>query len=235
MPGYHSRMMITGAPPANRRLAADMEAPQATRMRRARWRSPQLVAGILLVLVSTVVGVRVVAGVDESVPVLVAVRDLNPGLPLTDDLVEVRRVVLQGGHELYQTGPVGSGYVVQREVRAGELVPISSLAVAEELAEGDGATRVMALAVPSAEAPAGLSAGDVVDVWLTPAGEGQAELVASALTVTNAGTEGTFGVSGGQVAVTVAVRASDDDQLEEMVGRLVTGSRDGRIYLSRLP
>ncbi|NED97314.1 hypothetical protein G1H11_18610 [Phytoactinopolyspora alkaliphila] len=228
-------MVIIGAPPAARGPAADMDAPQATRLRRARWRNPQLLAGVLLVLVSTVAGVRIVAGADDTVPVLVAVRDLSPGLPLTGELVEVRQVALRDAHEMYVPGPVRGDYVLRREVSAGELLPVSAVATADELAGGAGSLRLLALAVPSGEAPAGLGTGDVVDVWLTPEGEGEAELAASSLTLASAGADGTFGVSGGQTAVTVAVEATGEEPLEELVGRLVAASRDGRIYLSRLP
>lgn len=211
-----------------------MESAHATRLRRARWRSPQLVLGVLLVLISTVAGVRIVAGADDTVPVWVAVRDLNAGMPLTDDLVEIRHVVIDGGPGVYHSGEVDESHVVQRDVRAGELIPRTAVAAADD-GPGTQAVRLLTVALPSAEVPAALGVGDAVDVWLAPAVDGEAELAAPRLTVTDAGGTGTLGMSGSHTAVTVAVRADDDAGLDALVGRLIAGSRDGLIYLSRHP
>ena len=86
----------------------DVSSPQAARLVRSRWLDPRLVTGLLLVLGSVVVGTRVVAAADDTVPVLVAAADLAPGQPLTATMVETR----QGGRAesldgLYHTGEVG--------------------------------------------------------------------------------------------------------------------------------
>ena len=47
----------------------DLPTPTATRLRRPSWRDSRLLVGVLLVLVSTVLGSVVVARADDRVPV----------------------------------------------------------------------------------------------------------------------------------------------------------------------
>lgn len=228
-------MTINGGTDTLRRSTPELAAPPAMRVRRPRWRHPQLVIGALLVLISVVVGVRVVAAADDTIAVLVASKDLSPGQPLTAELVETRQVGIDGAEQLYYTERLGQGEVVVRHVRAGELVPRSAVAAAADVATGEDAVRFVTLAVPIAEAPAGLSAGDTVDVWVTPAGTGKAKRLAAGLTVTDASSGGALGISGSHATVTLAVRAAAEDDLGELVGGLIATSRDGRVYLSKLP
>ena len=100
-----------------------------------RWLDLRLVTGLLLVLGSVVLGTRVIAAADDTVPVLVAATDLAPGQSLTTTMVETRQVGLAESLEgLYHTGQVGDGYVVVRLVSAGELLPRSAVAVVTDTA-----------------------------------------------------------------------------------------------------
>jgi hypothetical protein len=196
-----------------------------------------LVAGVLLVLGSVVVGARVIAAADQTVPVLVATTDLAPGQPLTGAMVEMRDVVLDGNLDLYYTGDVGAGYVVVRTVSEGELLPRSAVAASTDSA----ATRYVTVAVPAAEVPTGLAAGAVVDVWRTPPEQSEERAATSLLdgvtvTAADSGGGGLTG-SGGQARVTLAVsaeaRAGTD--LDESMAQLLAAARDGLVYLTRVP
>ncbi|WP_129667418.1 SAF domain-containing protein [Phytoactinopolyspora endophytica] len=234
-------MMINNGVDTLSEGAVELDAPAASRVRQARWRNPQLIVGVLLVLVSTVVGVRVVSAAGDTVPVLAAAQDLAPGQPLTGDMVQTRQVALEGDHDRYYTGEVDEGDVVSREVRAGELLPKSAVVGADEVASGSDALRLVTVSVPTAELPAGLSSGDAVDVWVTPLSDGDAVRLAGGMTVTEADTGGALGVNGSNATVTLAARGhggGDDDSegdIDELVGELIAASRDGRIYLSQRP
>ncbi|NEE02461.1 SAF domain-containing protein [Phytoactinopolyspora halotolerans] len=223
-----------------------LDAPAAHRVRQMRWRNPQLIIGVLLVLVSTVVGARVVSAAGDTVPVLAAAEDLAPGQPLSAELVQTRHVALDGDDGRYFTGDLGAGHVVAREVRAGELVPASAVMDADEVASGGAAVRFVTVSLPATEMPARLSSGDMVDVWLTPAADGAAERLAAGVTVTEADTGGALGVSGSSATVTLAVRGDGGENgdegdeessrsVDELVGELIAASRAERIYLSQLP
>jgi hypothetical protein len=98
--------------------------------------------------------------------------------------------------------------------------------------------RYVTMPVASSEVPAGLGAGAIVDVWLTPtdAGTGaSATRLAEGVSVTGAsGGSSSFGETGGHMRVTIALAAEDGD-LDELTARLVAAARNGEVYLTTLP
>lgn len=216
---------------------ADHASPPAARVGTPRWLDLRLMVGVLLVLGSVAVGARVVGAADDTVPVLVAAEDLTVDRPLTAGLVQTRQVLLEDGLARYLSGDVPEGYVMVRPVAAGELVPRSAVAPADEVAED---LRYVTVALPAAELPAGLRPGRVVDVWVAPDGDAVgavAEPLLDGVTVTDVGGDsGGLGVSGTEHAVTLAVTPGvAADTLDEAVARLVAAARDARVYLAAVP
>ncbi len=99
------------------------------RLRKPSWRDSRLIAGVLLVLAATVLGSLVVARADDRVPVYVASDTLLPGDRLSADRLERREVQLDDPMPAYLRADraVPSGSFLAREVRRGELVPMSAL------------------------------------------------------------------------------------------------------------
>ena len=216
-------------------LGQDPSSPPATRLVRPRWLDPRLVTGLVLVLGSVVVGTKVIAAADDTVPVLVATTDLAPGQPLTASMVETRQVGLAAGLDLYHTGEVGDGYVVVRPVSAGELLPRSSVAVAADT----GALRYLTVAVPVTEVPVGLGPAAVVDVWRVPPEQAEdrtAERLLADVSVTAVDADGGgLAGSGGVARITLAVAAGTGTDVEQAVAGLVAAARDGLVYLVQVP
>jgi hypothetical protein len=216
--------------PGRNVLPDDLSSPTATRLVPRRWLSARMVVGVLLVLLSVVVGVRVVSAADETVPVLVAAVDLAPGQPLTADLVEVRQVRLEHGLDAYLTGDVGSGYVVARPVGSGELLPRAAISPAADAVD----TRYVTLALDASELPHGLTAGDVVDVWLTPPDDDPAAtLLLSSVSVT-AASAGGGALTGTSRHAQVTLAITGDD-VKDVTAQLVAAARAARVYLAALP
>src|SRR3954469_23985996 len=71
--------VTTSAAPVGSTLAS----PPARRVNRPRWFDLRLLTGVLLVLVSVIIGARVVAASDSSEPVWAAAHDLAAGTQLT--------------------------------------------------------------------------------------------------------------------------------------------------------
>ena len=67
----------------------ELPAPAANRLPRARWLDARLLVGLLLVLLSVVLGAKLVADADERVRVWSLTRDLGPDVTLTEDDVDV--------------------------------------------------------------------------------------------------------------------------------------------------
>ncbi|MCW2606555.1 MAG: hypothetical protein JWO60_1248 [Frankiales bacterium] len=146
--------------------------PKANRLASPSWLDTRLVLGVLLVLVSVVVGARVLSSASTTQAVLVAKRDLPAGATLTAEDLEVEEVRLDEEQtRRLLRAPDGEnryvGSVVRRPVDAGEFVPLTALRVAAETED-----RQFTLNVEVGHFPPGLAPGDVVDVYVTPVTDG---------------------------------------------------------------
>lgn len=138
--------------------------PRANRLGQPRWLDGRLVLGVLLVLVSVLVGAKVLAGADTSQQVWVASHDLAPGTVVTDGDLRTGQVRLFGSSSRYVAGGKPLGYVVTRDVGAGELLPRASL----ERPGGQLARRDVTVPVAAGHLPPDLAHGQQVDVYVTP-------------------------------------------------------------------
>lgn len=202
--------------------------PSARRLTPPRWLDLRLVVGVILVAVPVAVGARVMAASDDALPVLVAAADLAPGQQLTSDLVETRDVQLGENHSQYLTD-VGTGQVVVRAVGRGELLPVAAVADEAET----GALRYVTLPLPGTEAPSGLAAGDLVDIWRVSSDDSgeTVRLLADVSVVGVSSSSGGLADSAGQVRVTVAL-VDGDEELDVVTGELVSAARAGLVYLT---
>lgn len=146
-------------------VPAPLGVPRANRLRAPSWLDGRFVLGVLLVLVSVVVGARVLAGADAAERVYVAARDLAPGTEITAaDLRPVRVRLFEAGQRYVSAaGPPPLGYLVDRPLAAGEFVPRAALRAGPPSDQ-----RLVSLPVQPNHYPAGLQHGDLVDVYLTP-------------------------------------------------------------------
>lgn len=204
-----------------REHAEQLSPPAAARVRRFRWRDVRLWVGLALIIVSMVVGARLLSGPDGSVTVWRAARDLPVGATPAVEPVTVRLGDAVGDY-LPVDLPVDGRMVLP--VPAGALLPARAVgaAVADDV-------RLVTVPVDPLHAPVTLEAGDRVDVWATPSDGGlmgRPELVLPAITVVNADRE-TVG-AGGEVAVILQVP-------QARVGDLVAAMRSGVIDLSAVP
>ena len=145
--------------------------PRASRLATPGWLDGRLVLGVLLVLVSVVVGARVLSAADRSTLVYAVNKDLTAGSVLqADDLVPVRVRLFDNAAEYVAVGAdVPTGYVVRRAIGNGELLPLEALYSADE----DVDYRQVTVPVEVGHLPPGLPADVQVDVWVTPEAAGQ--------------------------------------------------------------
>lgn len=231
----------TVTPPAADGLLAPVSTPPARRLATPRWLDTRLVLGVLLVLVSVLVGARVLAGADRSQLVWSTSRALAPGSVLTQaDLVPAQvRLFDSAGLYLDASQPAPVGYVATRGLGPGELVPSEAL----RLPGDDVDFRLVTVLVEVGHVPPDLTDGQQVDVWLTPSREpgvapeqptapalatGGAEVVLSGVTVSAGPAAAGFGAGASSVPVVLQVRPQD-------VGTLLSAVALGRIDLVRVP
>ncbi|MGB8652696.1 MAG: SAF domain-containing protein [Mycobacteriales bacterium] len=208
--------------------------PAASRLAAPSWRDGRLVLGVLLVLVSVLVGAKVLAGADAAQQVWVAARDLAPGTVLGADDLHPGRVRLFGASERYLAGGKPVGYVVQRGVSAGELLPAGALAPPGALV----ARRDVTVPVPAGHLPPDLTRGDQVDVYVTPDDKAarrvgstvplSPRLVLRAVTVARVVRSSGLGSSGQDQPVVLSVDPAD-------VLTLVQAMGEGHLDLVRVP
>lgn len=214
--------------------------PKAARLAAPGWFDGRLVLGVLLLLVSVVVGARVLSGADRSQLAWATTGDLAVGSQLADsDLTPVRvRLFDSIDRYLDAAGPPPVGYVVRRGLGAGELLPRDALSLPE-----DGAFRLVTVPLEAGHFPPDLADEQEVDVWVTPertgsaapaaAGVGPLELrgaqvVLLRVAVAAGPPEDSF--SSGGTASPVVLRVKEAD-----VGRLVSAMSLGRLDLVRVP
>lgn len=152
--------------------------PKANRLAAPGWLDTRLVLGVLLVLVSVVVGARVLSAADRSQTVWAAARDLAPGAQLGPADVVVLRVRLFGNAQQYVSG-AGTpplGYVLRRGVGARELLPYAALSKPGQ----DVSFRYVTVPVGRGHLQPDLVSGTQVDVYVTPQARAGSAAAASA-------------------------------------------------------
>lgn len=209
---------------------SDLPTPTASRLPRARWLDARLLVGLLMVLLSVVVGAKVFADADERVQVWSMTRDLGADSPLTGDDVEAAAVRLDDVAGSYVSATEDlDGLVLTRPLGRGELLPVSAVAPAGSLDQRRVVIEVDRFGV------AGLARGRVVDLYVvraTAADESAAppELVLAGVTVgedVRSG-GGAFGGSGARTGVTLLV---DQEEVPDLIDAVANGS----VYVVQVP
>lgn len=143
--------------------------PRTARLEHRPWRDPRLVLGVLLVLVSTVLGAAAVAAASSSTSYWAVRSDVRAGDPVkrTDlvraeahipedadrDLVATDETLPARLDELVWARDVGDGALVSREAL---------------VSRRGGSVTELPLTVTAGAAPTDLQRGDRVDVWVGP-------------------------------------------------------------------
>jgi len=208
---------------------AVVTSPQARRIRTER-RDLRLAIGVGLVVVSVVLGAKLLSTAGDRVPVWTAKQALAAGTTLrADDVVAVSVAADNLASYLPQSSDV-TGKVLARDVGAGELVPTAALTDS-----ATGARRLVTVPVDPLHAPPGLARGERVDVYVSPkdgASVGQdgvtvlPTLVLAGALVADPGSVDTAGTSS-QIGVVLDVAAKDAD-------RAVAAARGGDVDLVRV-
>lgn len=235
-----------GQPPPSA-PAGSAPSPSAARLAVPAWLNARSVAGLLLVLATTLLGARVLAAADDTQNVWVAARDLAPGSTLAQGDLEPAQVrLLEQGDRYLLAGDAGPlGYVLQAPLVRGELVPRSGLVRPDDPGRP---LRDVSVPVEPGHLPGDLRAGQQVDVYVTAGAPGRAgapaaatpsgapaapapasggtRLVLQGVTVTARPVDG--GVGARASGVVLSVPAGE-------VGALVTAVQGGAIDLVRVP
>jgi hypothetical protein len=211
--------------------------PRADRLGAPSWLDGRLVLGVVLVLVSVLLGAKVLAGADSSQAVWVAAHDLAPGTVLADADLRTGKVRLFGTSGHYVAGAKPVGYVVHRGVSSGELLPVDALGAPG----ADVSRREVTVPVQVGHLPPDLTRGEQVDVYVTPDDKAARRttpargtdpyaprLVLRAVTVARVVRAGGLGTSGQDQPVVLSV---DPSQVIAVVQALA----DGRVDLVRVP
>ncbi|GAA0321274.1 flagellar protein FlgA [Kineococcus aurantiacus] len=140
--------------------------PRARRVSAPSWRDPRLLVGLLLVLVSVVVGATVVGRARDTTGVWALTRPVGAGRSITTEDLRVVQVHLDpatlAGYVPAGTDP-SRGAVALRGLAAGELLPVGALGRV-----GDLTSRPVTVPVEG-NVPQGVAVGALVDVWVVPA------------------------------------------------------------------
>ncbi|WP_163547578.1 SAF domain-containing protein [Candidatus Frankia nodulisporulans] len=203
--------------------SAPPTSPPARRITRRRWRDSRLLVGVLLVLVSVVVGARLFATADSSRQWVVARGDLPAGhVVVAGDLGTVSaRLDGTTSGRYYPGARVGdlTGATLARPVNAGEFVSGGDFAGRDR-----PATRLVPVIVKAGRLPA-LESGDHVDIYVFQAGAAAAGGTPAGTSGGDAtGTNGTNGTAAPAVGAGAETLALHDVEFVEME-KLASGDR----------
>lgn len=141
---------------------AELPKPTAARLRKPSWRDSRLVVGLVLVLLSMAIGAKVIASVNDTVPMYAAAAALVPGQPVGQK--DVKRVDVQlganKGRYVAADHDIAANTFALRDIRPGELLPRSALGT-----KADVNLKPVSVPVDGGGA-AQLTAGSIVDVWV---------------------------------------------------------------------
>jgi hypothetical protein len=156
-----------------------LPSPPAHRLRPPRWLDARLGAGIALVLVSVVVGARMVSAAGATTRVYAATTELAAGSQLAPgDVTTVRtRLFANGRNYVDAGGPSPVGRVLLRPVGRGELLPVGAVA---DLS-ATPATRLVTVPLSRLHVPPDVEHGALVDVFATYVDAGQPSRTAALL------------------------------------------------------
>lgn len=196
--------------------------PPAARTSRAWWRDGRVLAGIALIVVSMLIGARLLSSGDDTVTAWQVTRDLAPGAVVSsDDVVAV--AIPAGVAGAYAAGDGLPTAPIDRPLLAGELLPAP--------VEVDAAdARWVTVPVEPLHAPVDLAPGERVDVWATDGADlGQVPapvLVLEGVLVSEVSVDG-VGL-GGEYGVVLQIDPS-------AAAPLIAAARSGGIDLVRVP
>lgn len=210
-PGRKPCMAIWRGPANRGRMSKPRSGPgggPAQRIRARGWRDPRLAFGLVLVLVTTIIGAQLFRTHDRSVGYWALAGPVKAGESVVvDDLVEVQVQLSGATRERYlRSDEIAAGdlnsRIWVRDLRAGGLIPPDALADPEAKHDSQ-----LPLAVEDGALPADLQRGDVVDVWVGPdegdAPGDSAEAVLRGATVLSAGQSHELGAATRTVLVEV--------------------------------
>lgn len=196
--------------PSSRSAPPTRTAPTA-RWRRPTWRDPRLAGGIALVGAAVALGSWAVGAAAETSQVYALSQDVAPGTDLRAEGVLTLVSANPGTGAYVGAGELPQDAVASRSLSAGELLPASAVASAQDITARPVVLEV-ASGLPSTTGP-----GDYADLWLLPdpqaAGGGQqqaqATMVARGLVISRIGESGTGLL--GATSTSVEVRVAEED------------------------
>jgi hypothetical protein len=209
---------------------SELPTPAASRLRQPSWLDGRLVVGVVLVLLSVVVGAKIIASSDRYDVVWAASRDISPGTTLLKgDLVRVKvKFKDHGGLYVSAQGPSPAGRTTVQPLVDGQLIPLAAVP-----AQSTADVRLVTVPVAKLHMPRGNDLhGQQVDVYVTPkstAGGAAAspQLVLANVTIADTITDSSLGGSGGSgVVLSVPV---------PYVDAVVAAAQQGSVDLVRVP
>jgi hypothetical protein len=208
---------------------SDLPAPPATRLKAPSWLDGRLVVGVMLVLLSVVVGAKIIASSDRYDVIWAASRAVAPGTTLTKaDLVRVKvRFKDHGAAYIAADGPTPAGRATIQALAEGQLIPVAAVPAA-----APAQVRLVTIPVAKLHMPKGSDLHGVqVDLYVTPKSAGGVQsgpqLVLAAVTIADTITDSSLGGSGGSGVVLSVPLA--------YVDAVVAAAQNGAVDLVRVP
>ena len=132
-------------------------------------RKLRTIAAALTITLSLIAGITLIGVSNKTISLWGVGRDLGIGSTIHAGDLVLREVHLDRAANIYLSGGYEAvGLYVTRDLRAGELLPATSVAKAEGLA----ARRIVTVEIENHHLPPDVARGDLVDLYVTSRGTG---------------------------------------------------------------
>lgn len=212
--------------PRHRDTTAVRSRSRATTTSSAPWRDARIVVGVVLLLVSSVMGMRVVSSGPTPESVWVLERDLPQGTVLAADDLRQESLVRSASVAALTSDVEVVGRTLNTDVHRDHMLTATDIA---QTGGGASSTRLISVPVDAMSLPP-LRRGDRVDLWSVPAADSPlatATLVLADVAVMSTMSAESVGVSG-QVPVVLAIPA-------EVTSAVLQAVRDGAVAVVQVP
>lgn len=177
--------------------------------------------GVVLILLASITGGKVLASASHRIPAVVVIRDLTAGSLVTASDIQIMNVAIPTGINAVSTIEDVVGKYVTQDIAQGSLLNPHIVDT-----NADPTLRTISVPIKAGHLP-NVATGARVDVWFTPSMDGAAAPGPASLLASNVAVQSVPEIFDSAIDTAIALRVDED-----VVALLVQALRDGTVDIA---